>query len=118
MHDQLKLLVHLQDLDAMIRECSDPARRTELKGQGFEVKGVEVLSAARKKLADAIEPRYLLLYERTAQRKNGRAVVPCDDRTCMGCFQNVPPSYFSEISAGTPVKVCENCGRILYMVGR
>lgn len=117
MHEQMTLLVHLQDLDMMIKECSDPERKAELESQGFAMTGLESLKAARLKIAGEIEPRYLLLYERTALKK-GRAVVPVLDKTCPGCFQNVPPSFFSGITANQPVKVCENCGRILYMINR
>lgn len=117
MHEQMVLLVHLQDLDIMIKECSDPERKAELEALGFELSGLEALRTARQRLLDAIEPRYVLLYERTAAKK-GRAVVPVVDRTCPGCFQNVPPSFFSGITADQPVKVCENCGRILYIVAR
>ncbi len=117
MDEQLKLLVSLQDLDTMIRESSDPDRLKELKTLGFEVKGIETLKKARAKLATAIDRRYLSLYERVSG-KHGRAVVPVEDRTCLGCFQNLPGSFFSTITADKPVKVCENCGRILYLLDR
>jgi predicted nucleic acid-binding Zn-ribbon protein len=115
MNEQLKLLVILQDVDTMIRETSDPVKYKELKSIGFEMEGLEKLKAARAKVAEKIRKPYLALYERVAL-KHGRAVVPVEDKTCLGCFQNVPPSFFSEISADRPVKVCENCGRILYIV--
>jgi predicted nucleic acid-binding Zn-ribbon protein len=115
MHEQLKLLVILQDLDTMIRESSDPEKRKELQSIGFELQGIEKLKATRARVAEGIQKPYLSLYERVAAR-HGRAVVPVEDRTCLGCFQNVPPLFFSEISADKPVKVCENCGRILYIV--
>lgn len=117
MHEQLRLLVILQDLDGQIRDFSDPARRSQEETLGFEVKGLETLKAARTKLAAGIDRRYLSLYERVTQ-KHGRAVVPVEGRTCLGCFQTLPGSFFSEISADQPVKVCENCGRILYMLNR
>lgn len=117
MHEQLKLLVNLQDLDTLIKESSDPDRRTELETLGFEVKGLETLKGARAKLAASIDRRYFSLYERVTQR-HGRAVVPVEGRTCLGCFQTVPGSFFSEISDDQPVKVCENCGRILYLLNR
>lgn len=117
MNKQVNLLVQLQDLDIMIREMIDPERARELKTLGFEMKGIEKLQAARTKLAAGIDRRYLALYERTLQ-KHGRAVVPVEDKTCLGCFQALPGSFFSEISANQPVKVCENCGRILYLLRR
>lgn len=117
MHEQLKMLVILQDLDTMIRECSDPEKLKELKTFGFEFDGIDKLKAARAKLASTVDKKYLSLYERVA-RRHGRAVVPVEDRTCLGCFQSVPPMFFSEVSADQPVKVCENCGRILYILNR
>ena len=117
MHEQLKLLVILQDLDTMIRESSDPEGAREMKTLGFAMEGMEKLKATRAKLAAEIDPRYLSMYERVA-KKHGRAVVPVEDKTCLGCFQNLPGSFFSEISADKPVKMCETCGRILYMLHR
>ena len=115
MHEQLHLLVHLQDLDTMIRESQDEKRRTELENLGFSLDNVEPLQAAREKLVGKIDRKYLRVYERLSA-KYGRAVVPVENKTCLGCFQSVPPSFYSEITADQPVKVCENCGRILYML--
>ncbi len=115
MHEQLHLLVSLQDLDTLIRETEDDARRTELESMGFSMDNLEPLHAARAKLVARIDKRYLRIYERLIT-KYGRAVVPVENRTCLGCFQGVPPSFFSEITADQPVKVCENCGRILYLL--
>lgn len=115
MHEQLHLLVSLQDLDTLIRETQDEARRTELENLGFSMDNVEPLNTARKTLVAKINPRYLRVYERLSA-KYGRGVVPVENKTCLGCFQTVPPSFFSEITADQPVKVCENCGRILYLL--
>jgi uncharacterized protein len=114
-HEQLHLLVSLQDLDTLIRETQDEKRKAELESLGFSLDNVKPLKAAREKLVGKIDPRYLRTYERL-NTKYGRAVVPVENKTCLGCFQSVPPSFFSEITAGTPVKVCENCGRILYLL--
>ena len=115
MHEQLHLLVNLQDLDTLIRETQDDSRRSELEGLGFSMDNLEALQEAREKLLDKIDARYVRSYERLGA-KYGRSVVPVENRTCLGCFQSVPPSFFSEITADQPVKVCENCGRILYLL--
>jgi predicted nucleic acid-binding Zn-ribbon protein len=114
-HEQLLLLVSLQDLDTLIRETQDEKRRTELESLGFSMDNLEPLHAARQKLTGRIDPRYLRTYDRL-NAKYGRAVVPVENKTCLVCFQSVPPSFFSEITADRPVKVCENCGRILYLL--
>lgn len=115
MHEQLHLLVSLQDLDTLIKETEDPDRMAELEALGFTMGNIEPLRSAREKLVAKIEQRYLRIYDRLGS-KHSRAVVPVEERTCLGCFQNVPPSFFSEITADRPVKVCENCGRILYLL--
>jgi predicted nucleic acid-binding Zn-ribbon protein len=114
-HEQLHLLVSLQDLDTLIRETQDEKRKAELERLGFSLDNLKPLQAAREKLVGKIEHRYLRSYERL-NAKYGRAVVPVENKTCLGCFQSVPPSFFSEITADRPVKVCENCGRILYLL--
>ena len=115
MHEQLRLLVNLQDLDTLIRETQDEARCAELESLGFSMDNVEPLNTARNTLVEKINQRYLRIYERL-NTKYGRGVVPVENKTCLGCFQTVPPSFFSEITADQPVKVCENCGRILYLL--
>ena len=113
MSEQIDYLVSLQDLDTLIRETQDEKRKAELESLGFTLDNVEPLQIARKELMKRIDDRYLRVYERLSQ-KYGRGVVPVVNRTCLGCFQSVPPSFFSEVTANQPVKVCENCGRILY----
>ena len=115
MPDQLHLLVNLHDLDTLIKESEDAERKAELESLGFSVGNLAPLKEAREKLVAAISPRYLKVYERLSKRYT-RAVVPVENKTCLGCFQNVPPSFFSEVTAHNPVKVCENCGRILYLL--
>lgn len=115
MHEQLHLLVSLQDLDTLIRETEDDSRRAELEDLGFSMDNLEPLHDARKKLVGRIDPRYVRTYERL-EAKYGRSVVPVENKTCLGCFQAVPPSFFSKITADQPVKLCENCGRILYLL--
>jgi predicted nucleic acid-binding Zn-ribbon protein len=114
-HDQLRHLVSLQDLDTLIKESEDDARRTELESMGFTLDNLKPLLSAREKLAGMIDAPYLRIYERL-RAKHGRSVVPVENKTCLGCFQSVPPTFFSEVTAGQPVKVCENCGRILYLL--
>ncbi len=113
MPDQLDFLTTLQDLDTLIKETRDEARRTELESLGFTMDNIEPLVTARGTLLAKIDPRWQRIYERLAE-KYGRAVVPVVDKICLGCFQGVPPKFFSEVDADRPVKVCENCGRILY----
>jgi len=118
MEQQILLLVALQDVDEMLREARDPARASEIEGLGFKAKDIEALKASRVKLAGRIAPRVLNMYERIAKRW-GRAVVPVQDRICLGCFMSLPTQHIGvdkDPGQGPPdhVESCENCGRILY----
>jgi len=114
MQQQLLLLVALQDVDEMIRETRDPEQADRMAGMGFKMQNLEALEASRQKLVAQIEPRNLALYERVAKRF-GRAVVPVQDRVCLGCFMSLPTQDIGvEKQSETRVRTCENCGRILY----
>jgi len=108
----LQLLVELQDLDLMIRE----AAVQEEKNLGFEIKDVSRLQEARRKLADALSPEVLKRYERLMERFD-RAVVPVHRGVCLGCFMSLPTAQAQTVKRHAGIKVCENCGRILYWLG-
>jgi predicted nucleic acid-binding Zn-ribbon protein len=112
MQQQLLLLVALQDVDEMIREAGDPDRASQMEGMGFKMQDLEALQASREKLAAQIEPRNLALYQRVAKRY-GRAVVPVQERTCLGCFMALPTQHIG-VHDESRIETCENCGRILY----
>jgi hypothetical protein len=105
----LHLLVELQDLDLMIRE----AAVQEEKNLGFKIEDVSRLQEARKNLADALSPALLRRYDRLMERYD-RAVVPVHRGICLGCFMSLPTAQAQNVKQHEKVKICENCGRILY----
>jgi predicted nucleic acid-binding Zn-ribbon protein len=114
MQQQLLLLVALQDIDEMIREAGDPDSASQMEGMGFKMQDLAALQASRDKLVEQIEPRNLNLYERVAKRF-GRAVVPVQGHTCLGCFMSLPTQHIGIDKGGDDrIETCENCGRILY----
>lgn len=110
MHPQLKLLVALQDMEAMIKEVEDQG--DELEGMGFTHGGLEDLRKAHDEIVSQIEPMHMNWYKRLTS-KFGHGVVPVVSNFCTGCFANIPASFVSKTNAHKLQK-CENCGRILY----
>ena len=108
MNEKLRLLVVLQDLDLMIRDS-----KQEEESLGFQIQNLEKLHAAREHLAEQIEVEWLRLYDRVSKR-HGRAVVPVEEGVCLGCFMGLPTSAQIKPKPGEDIRVCENCGRILY----
>jgi len=113
LRDKLDALFRLQDLDIMIREAQDPEFMVTEEALGAKLQNLEKLKMARSKLAEKINPRDLRLYERTA-RRFAHAIVPVEDRTCLGCYMALPTSAVSLRTDPESVRICENCGRLLY----
>jgi predicted nucleic acid-binding Zn-ribbon protein len=111
--DKLDALFRLQDLDIMIREIQDPEKRSHEERMGFSVGRLEKLHSTRVRLAERIPQPDLRLYERIARRFT-HAIVPVEERTCLGCYMALPTSAVSLRTAPDQIRTCENCGRILY----
>ena len=109
----LESIVHLSDLDGMIREAHGAESRARLKKLGFDLEGLARVTATRARMANAIDRRWTNVYERARQRY-GRGVAAVRDRVCSGCFVTLPTTARPRNGeAGVP-HVCESCGRILY----
>jgi predicted nucleic acid-binding Zn-ribbon protein len=110
MNAQEQILVALQELDTMLKEAVDS--QDQFRRLGFDVSGVDELRRARTLLLQQLEPTHVQHYERMVERY-GRAVTPVTGEMCLGCFATVPSVYRSA-SYHARVRMCQNCGRILY----
>lgn len=111
--NHLESIVLLGDLDAMIREAQNAESRARLRKLGFDLDGLPRLAAARARLAESIDRRWTLAYERTHQRY-GRAVAAVRDRVCSGCFVTLPTTARPRPGDASTPQLCESCGRILF----
>ncbi|TMQ68738.1 MAG: hypothetical protein E6K80_13930 [Candidatus Eisenbacteria bacterium] len=64
----MESVVLLADLDAMIREAQNPESRARLRKLGLDVEGLPRIASARARLAEGVDRRWRLSYERTANR--------------------------------------------------
>lgn len=112
----LRLLVKLQDLDLMIKEATDAQRLEQETKLGFKIDSACKLQEVRRNLAQSIDPQLLKRYERL-QKRYERAVAPVYRGVCLGCFLTLPTALGQAVKRHEGVKVCENCGRILYWLG-
>ncbi len=111
--DRLQKLSHLQDLEMMIHEAEDANSKEREEGMGFRMMGLEKLHSARDKRRMQIDQRDLRLFDRIVKR-HLRAIVPVEDRICLGCYMALPTSVNPPSGAQDRLLTCENCGRILY----
>ncbi|MBC8175168.1 MAG: hypothetical protein H8E82_05900 [Candidatus Marinimicrobia bacterium] len=68
----------------------------------------------RETIIPNIEPRYLSIYNRVRQARDGLAVVNVVNRVCGGCHARLTSQMISEIRSGTIVHTCPACRRFLY----
>jgi predicted nucleic acid-binding Zn-ribbon protein len=106
-------LVLLGDLDLLIGEARDETSRARLRKLGLELTGLDRLVAARQRLAEAIERRWVVMYER-ARLRYGRGVAAVRERVCQGCFVTLPTSAACRPGADQTPGLCESCGRVLF----
>ncbi len=107
--DAVKDMMRVHDLDALLREVDDAAAWGRL---GFAVENVLQIERERERLLTGIDRRWTLLYER-ALRRYGRGLTPVRERTCLGCFVQLPHSA-APSSGECQLHLCESCGRLLY----
>jgi len=110
MNRQLRELVTLQEIDALVAELGEATQRRQEEDLGFAVGEMTRLRAERARIAASLRPEILACYERVRQRL-ARAVVPTRGGVCLGCF-TVRPTAMSSRPGG--FETCERCGRILF----
>jgi predicted nucleic acid-binding Zn-ribbon protein len=91
----------------------------EAKGEGEKEKKrleseLAQIREERERIAQAIPPRFMRLYQRIVKSKNGIAVVRAEDGACRGCNMELPPQHFVEVKKGEEVLQCPFCQRIIY----
>lgn len=111
--DRLQKLSHLQDLEMMLREAQDEQAKRREEAMGFDLQGIEKLKSVLEKWRTQIDARDLRLFDRIVKR-HPRAIVPVEDRICLGCYMALPTSVNPVSGDPERLLTCENCGRILY----
>ncbi len=69
----------------------------------------------RSSTVDVLPPEIKDLYNRIAEKKEGRALARVVNGVCLACQLQLRPQLINEIKIGVEITVCENCSRILYI---
>lgn len=72
--------------------------------------------AEREKLMSSITPELRERYNLLREKRQGLAVVNVKNGVCLGCYVNIPPQLFIEVTKNKEIIFCPNCNRILYYV--
>ena len=117
MHPQLEILLQLQDLKAQRRELAEGEAERRVEEQEFHVDVQRAIGELDAKIAEMeaeLPPVVRRRYEQIQGR--GRAVVPVINGVCYGCFVSIATAVASEIRGNDAIRLCDHCGRILYVV--
>ncbi len=72
------------------------------------------LKQQRDNLLSVVDDDLRKTYSMLIERRNGLAVVNVKNGVCLGCFMNIPPQLFIEVTKNSRVILCPSCNRIFY----
>jgi len=72
------------------------------------------LKTERDNLLSVVNERLRSTYMVLREKRNGIAVSTAKNGVCLGCFMNIPPQLFIEVTKNRQLIQCPSCGRILY----
>jgi uncharacterized protein len=109
-----------KDYDASVAYVKkrDKEVEAEKKELGKEMVSVESVVKELKKERDALltrlggeaKSRYKVLME----KRSGVAVVNVKNGVCLGCYMNIPPQLFIEVTKNARLITCPSCNRIFF----
>jgi len=110
MTSTLERLAALHDHDLLLDEAHTHGAVARLKAMGLATGPTVAIEKSRAALAEGLERRWTMAYDR-ARARYGRGMVVVRDRVCVGCFMKMPTSAVPATDLPVP---CESCARVLY----
>ncbi len=90
----------------------------EIKGLEKEIdsidKNIAELTEERDNLLSVVNDELRSAYEMLREKRGGLAVVNVKDGVCLGCYMNIPPQFFIEVTRNSQLNRCPSCNRIFY----
>ncbi|HOJ43326.1 MAG TPA: C4-type zinc ribbon domain-containing protein [Syntrophorhabdaceae bacterium] len=79
-------------------------------------KTLEELKKQREQLLKNVREDIKNLYLNLIEKREGLAVVNVKNGVCLGCYMNIPPQLFIEVTKNSRLITCPSCNRIFYFV--
>jgi predicted nucleic acid-binding Zn-ribbon protein len=76
---------------------------------------IENIKNEQKKYIDLLDEHSLSNYNRLANIKGGKAIVPVVGNVCGGCSMNITTQTLNELMGNKELVFCRSCSRILYL---
>jgi hypothetical protein len=75
---------------------------------------VKKLKKERDALLSRVGGEAKARYKVLLEKRSGLAVVNVKNGTCLGCYMNIPPQLFIEVTKNARLITCPSCNRIFY----
>lgn len=120
LHNQLEILLQIQDLKAQRDELAKATGERKVQEEEFHLnadEAVALLDAKITELEEQLQPAVRSRYRRISKGLE-RVVVPAINGICYGCFVSIPTSVASDAAGPGQEQLlhCESCGRFIYVV--
>jgi len=102
-----------QQMEAFEAEAGD-ARKKLKSRQSSVTREVNKLNKDRVGLCDGVEKKLMDEYDFIRTRRQGVAMAPVSQGTCLACHMQLPPQQFNELQRQDKVMSCPSCRRIIY----
>ncbi len=117
--DELDLLNKEKEKESEVlkeRENNLKQEKNKIDSRGKQIE-IELndLEFKRSQIAKDVDKSILVKYEKILKNKDGLAIVPVRNNSCLGCFMNVTAQVINEIKMSERIVHCEMCARILYL---
>jgi predicted nucleic acid-binding Zn-ribbon protein len=120
----IEIMVKMEDLKKDLESTSKLLKEKEKVTEVEKKKLLNEMDSIDKTVIDLKQQRDNLLsvvnktlretYSILISRRGGTAVVNVKNGVCLGCFMNIPPQLFIEVTKNNRLIQCPSCSRIFY----
>ena len=117
MERQEALQGHAEKLKALYQEAAEEATETRkrLTKRAKQINAeLGKMSQGRDELIEGVDPELMSQYDFIRKARQGVALAPVTNGTCMACHIQIPPQQFNELLRVDKLMNCPSCRRILY----
>ena len=106
-------VVSTEELKKNEKEIQTEKSRIEVEIQSMD-KVISQLKTERNNLLSVVGDPLKSIYLVLVEKRNGIAVANAKNGVCLGCYMNIPPQLFIEVTKNRELIQCPSCNRILY----
>ncbi|MCX7857003.1 MAG: C4-type zinc ribbon domain-containing protein [Deltaproteobacteria bacterium] len=105
----------IKHLEKRKKEIEEEKKNIELDLSTMDEE-IAKFKAERERLMSSVSPELRERYNLLREKRQGIAVVNVKNGVCLGCFVNIPPQLFIEVTKNKEIIFCPNCNRIFYYI--